>query len=175
MRLAAEPQPRAANAGSREYRARRLLVCADLLGPEPGIGLLGAARDSPRGRSRAVGGCITLPLWIALFTAYGLYGAGLRRVGHGTVDDIPALAHALLVGAVAMWLYLQITPPGKLAFSELLVFVGLAFVLAWPLRSAGPRKLAAAHVRRRAGAVRRQRADDADPRAPDARASRGTA
>jgi exopolysaccharide biosynthesis polyprenyl glycosylphosphotransferase len=117
----------------RDYRTRRLLVGADLVALLCGIGswsLLGI----PHLSGHALWALLTLPVWIALFTAYGLYAEGLRRVGYATVDDIPAMAHAFLVGAVGTWLYLQVTPAGKLDFSELLAFVGVAFVLALTLR-----------------------------------------
>jgi exopolysaccharide biosynthesis polyprenyl glycosylphosphotransferase len=117
----------------RDFRTRRLLVGADVMALLCGIAswsLLGAPDPS----AHAFWMLLTLPVWIALFTAYGLYAAGLRRVGHATVDDIPAMAHAFLVGGVGTWLYLQITPAGKLVFSELLAFIGVAFLLALLLR-----------------------------------------
>ena len=115
-----------------------------------------------------MGALITLPLWILLFNAYGLYAAGLRRVGHATVDDIPAMAHAFLVGAVGLWLYFQITPAGKLRLLR-------AARVRRALRSCsgsrcvrGARKLGL----RRFGAERvlfvGSGPDDADPGAPDA-------
>jgi exopolysaccharide biosynthesis polyprenyl glycosylphosphotransferase len=126
-------EPVAKSGIERDYRTRRLLVAADVLALLCGIGswsLLGVPDPS----AHALWMLLTLPVWIALFTAYGLYAAGLRRVGHATVDDIPALAHAFLVGGVATWLYLQVTPAGKLVFGELLVFIGVAFVLVLVLR-----------------------------------------
>jgi exopolysaccharide biosynthesis polyprenyl glycosylphosphotransferase len=118
----------------RDYRTRRLLVGADLLALCAGIASW-SLLDVPQFGAHILWAAFVLPLWIVLFTAYGLYGAGLRRVGYATVDDIPSLAHALLVGSVAMWLYFQLVPSGKLAFYELLSFVGLAFVLTLILRS----------------------------------------
>jgi exopolysaccharide biosynthesis polyprenyl glycosylphosphotransferase len=126
-------EPLAKAGVSRDFRTRRLLACADILALLCGIAswpLLGV----PDPGAHALWMVLTLPIWIALFTAYGLYAAGLRRVGHATVDDIPAMAHAFLVGGVGTWLYLQITPPGKLDFSDLLAFIGVAFVLALLLR-----------------------------------------
>jgi hypothetical protein len=61
-----------------------------------------------------------------LFTAYGLYAAGLRRVGYATIDDTPNLAHAVLVGTVVIWLYFQSTLARKIVLSELLAFVATA-------------------------------------------------
>lgn len=112
----------------------RFLLVADLLALAAGIGSW-LALPTPDAGAHVLWGLLLLPLWIALFNAYGLYARGLRRVGYKTVDDIPSLAHALLIGTVAMWLYFQVTPPGKLEFSELLAFIGTTFVLALLLRS----------------------------------------
>ncbi len=117
----------------RDYRTRRLLVCADLIALLAGIAswsLLGIPRPS----QHALWTLFTLPLWIVLLNIYGLYAAGLRRVGYATVDDIPAMGHAFLVGGVATWIYLQLTPAGKLPFSDLLAYIGVAFVLTLTLR-----------------------------------------
>jgi exopolysaccharide biosynthesis polyprenyl glycosylphosphotransferase len=126
--------PQAAAGRSRDYRMRRLLVGADLVALGLGIGSW-SLLNIPNAAGHMVWAALTLPIWIVLFTAYGLYAAGLRRVGHATVDDIPSMAHALLVGTVAMWLYFQIVPPGKLSFPELLVFLSLSFVLGLLFRS----------------------------------------
>ncbi len=131
---------RAASVRARDSRTRRLLVAADVMGLVAGI-LSWSVLKTPHFGAHLLWAGITLPLWIMLFTAYGLYGAGLRRVGYATVDDIPAMAHAFLVGTVAMWLYFQATPAGKLVFSELLAFVSIAFVLALVFRMLA-RKLA---------------------------------
>jgi exopolysaccharide biosynthesis polyprenyl glycosylphosphotransferase len=109
----------------RDYRMRRLLLGGDMCALALAIGswiVLGA----PRASGHALWALFTLPVWVVLFNAYGLYAAGLRRVGYKTADEIPALAHALLVGTVGMWLYFQVTPPGKLRFLDMLAFVLLA-------------------------------------------------
>jgi exopolysaccharide biosynthesis polyprenyl glycosylphosphotransferase len=124
----------------RDFRARRLLVAADVLGLCGGIFAF-AVLGAPHLASHFLWAALTVPVWVMLFNAYGLYAAGLRRVGHATVDDIPAMAHAFLVGTVAMWCYFQITPAGKLVFGDLLAFVGSAFVLVLGLRVVA-RKLA---------------------------------
>jgi exopolysaccharide biosynthesis polyprenyl glycosylphosphotransferase len=118
----------------RDYSIRRLLVTADLLALGAGIGSW-SLLSIPQTGAHMLWAVLTLPMWIVLFTSYGLYGAGLRRVGYATVDDIPAMAHALLVGTVAMWVYFHAVPPGKLSFLELLAFVSLAFVLGLVFRS----------------------------------------
>jgi exopolysaccharide biosynthesis polyprenyl glycosylphosphotransferase len=119
----------------RDYRMRRLLLAGDLLALTIGI-CSWLVLSTPRTGGHVAWGLLTLPAWVLLFNAYGLYAAGLRRVGYKTVDDIPAIAHALIVGAVAMWLYFQIAPPGRLRFSDVLIFIGASFVLALLLRLA---------------------------------------
>jgi exopolysaccharide biosynthesis polyprenyl glycosylphosphotransferase len=120
--------------GGRDYRMRRMLAAADV------IALLVAIASwefigSTDAASHALWALPTLPAWIALFVIYGLYSAGPRRVSHSTIDDIPALAHVFLLGSVAMWLYFHITPPGKLDFADLLVFVLVGFIGVLVLRS----------------------------------------
>ena len=117
----------------RDYRTRRLLVCADLIALLCGIASWSLFRI-PDPSQHVLWTLFTLPFWIVLLNVYGLYAAGLRRVGYATVDDIPAMAHAFLVGGVATWLYLQVSPAGKLRFSELLAYIGGAFVLTLTLR-----------------------------------------
>lgn len=120
---------------SRDYRMRRLLVAADVTGLSIGMAVW-IALGTPHLGTHLLWGAATLPAWVLLFNMYGLYAAGLRRVGYGTVDDIPVLAHAVVVGSVAMWLYFQVTTPGGLRFVGILSFATAAFVLSLVLRYA---------------------------------------
>ena len=133
--LAVAGEPAARTAGqTRDYRMRRMLLSADLLALLGGISTW-LVLDPGSATEHFVWGLATLPLWGVLFAVYGLYGAGLHRVGYATVDDIPSMAHAMLVGTVGLWLYFQVTPPGKLVFFQLLVFAVVAFTLALVLRN----------------------------------------
>jgi exopolysaccharide biosynthesis polyprenyl glycosylphosphotransferase len=120
--------------GGRDYRLRRMLVVADVSAL-----ILGAASWAVLGAhdfdAHLLWAAPTLPVWIVLFVMYGLYSAGVRRVSTPTVDDIPSLAHAFLLGGIATWLYFQIIPAGKLAFLDLLTFVVVGLVAALTLRS----------------------------------------
>lgn len=127
-------QPVSTGAPVRDYRMRRMLLSADLLALVGGISTW-LLLDPHHASDHFLWGLATLPLWALLFTLYGLYGGGLHRVGYATVDDIPAIGHALLIGTVGLWLYFQVTPPGKLVFSQLLVFALVAFTLALVLRN----------------------------------------
>jgi exopolysaccharide biosynthesis polyprenyl glycosylphosphotransferase len=119
--------------GRRDYRIRRLLAGSDVIALSVAI-CSWLVLSTPRSGAHIAWGLVTLPVWLLILHVYGLYAGGLRRVGYATVDDIPALAHALLLGSVGMWLFFQVTPAGKLRFSDLLVFVTVAFALALLLR-----------------------------------------
>jgi exopolysaccharide biosynthesis polyprenyl glycosylphosphotransferase len=122
----------------RDFRTRRLLVASDILALLAGIASW-AVLGVPQLGDHVVITALTLPVWVLLFNAYGRYAAGLRRVGHATVDDIPGIAHGFLVGSVGLWLLFQVTPGGPLPFADLLVFVGVGFVLSFTLRCAARR------------------------------------
>ena len=53
---------------------------------------------------------LTIPVWIVLLKVYKLYDNYTKRISHTAVDDLPWLAHALLVGSLAFWAYTKILP-----------------------------------------------------------------
>jgi len=112
-----------------------MLLAGDTLALAAGAAtwLLAGGTDAA---TRTLWALFTFPVILVLFNVYGLYAAGLRRVGHSTVDDIPPLAHALLVASVGLWLYFDLLAPGKLGFGDTLLFGATAFVCALGLRVA---------------------------------------
>ena len=74
-----------------------------------------------------------------IFKLYGLYDRDVKRISHSTVDDLPWLFHATVIGGLLLWLYSTLTPMGRLDFLEVVVFgVSLiVFVLGmrWIVRS----------------------------------------
>jgi exopolysaccharide biosynthesis polyprenyl glycosylphosphotransferase len=120
--------------GRRDYRMRRWLIAADATAMLVAIASW-LLIDVHKPFLHALWALPTIPVWLVLFLMYGLYSTGLRRVAHTTVDDIPALAHAFLLGGVASWLYFRVSPSGKLAFIDLLVFIGVGFLAALTLRT----------------------------------------
>jgi exopolysaccharide biosynthesis polyprenyl glycosylphosphotransferase len=74
-------------------------------------------------------GWITLPAWVVLFKLYGLYERDAKRLSHSTLDDLPSLFHALLLGCLLMWCWFVSVAPEKLMFGAILLFAGLAVVL----------------------------------------------
>ena len=72
-----------------------------------------------------------LPVWLFLLKLYGLYDRDVKRISHMTVDDLPYIFHALVIGTLVMWVYYAWIPdlPTKLSFRELCIFSGTALVL----------------------------------------------
>jgi exopolysaccharide biosynthesis polyprenyl glycosylphosphotransferase len=119
----------------RDFRLRRMLMAGDVVAL-----ILGMATWLPAARAHTgehfLWGVVAIPLILVIFTFYGLYAAGLRRVGYSTVDDIPGLAHALLVTGVGLWLVFEAIAPQSVVFGEILVFASTSLVLALLFRVA---------------------------------------
>jgi exopolysaccharide biosynthesis polyprenyl glycosylphosphotransferase len=82
-------------------------------------------------------GFLTLPLWVVLFKMYGLYERDAKRLSHTTLDDLPALFHALLLGCLLMWCYFVVLAPGRLRFTAILAFGGAGLLLVLAGRALG--------------------------------------
>jgi exopolysaccharide biosynthesis polyprenyl glycosylphosphotransferase len=74
----------------------------------------------------------TLPAWVVLLKMYGLYERDTKRLSHTTLDDLPALFHALLLGCLLMWCYFTAFAPARPESTTFLSFgaTALVFVLA---------------------------------------------
>ncbi|TMK97693.1 MAG: sugar transferase [Actinobacteria bacterium] len=132
----AAPRPLVARRyGRRDWFLRRLLALSDALSLEAAmvlaLALLGGRAGHPWSE-QALWDTATLPVWVALFKMYGLYERDTKRLNHSTLDDLPALFHALLLGCLLTWSYFVLVAPGRIASSAVLAFGGLAlaFVLA---------------------------------------------
>jgi exopolysaccharide biosynthesis polyprenyl glycosylphosphotransferase len=121
--------------GRRDFVTRRLLACADTLGV---VVAMGAASLSVGIRELPLGLVLlslpTLPVWIVLFKVYGLYDRDIKRISHATLDDLPWLFHALLLGGLLFWAYLKISPYHQLTFDEAVVFGATAMAVISLLR-----------------------------------------
>ncbi len=113
----------------RDFYLRRILALSDLLCVAAAIVGGPALLGDGVGFDRAAYGLASAPAWIIIFKLYGLYDRDVKRVSHTTVDDVPALVHALLVGCLLEWIYFQALGTPKLLFADILVFAALAAVL----------------------------------------------
>jgi exopolysaccharide biosynthesis polyprenyl glycosylphosphotransferase len=128
----------------RESRRRRVLAAADALGLAVSL----AAATLFAGR-HALGAnmawaALTLPVWTALFKVYGLYDLDAKRISHSTVDDIPRLFHAVVIGDLLLWFFFKLLAPGDIVLPEAVIFGTAALVALVCLRWAARRAIASA-------------------------------
>ncbi len=117
----------------RDSQERRLLLSADLAG----IAIALAAATVLLGHSgEFVWGLVSLPLWVIVFKAYGLYDRDAKRISHGSVDDLPWIFHAVLIGSLLLLGIFHLTPPGAIALGDLAIFAVVAVVAVTGLRAA---------------------------------------
>jgi exopolysaccharide biosynthesis polyprenyl glycosylphosphotransferase len=131
----------AAHHRPRDSAVRRMLAVSDLLA----IGLTQlvvlSLVSEPVQIWQLVWGTVALPMWVVLFKAYGLYDRDIKRISHGTIDDLPWVFHALLVGSLIFWLYFKLSPAPDVIARQLLAFAALA-MLAVPAMRAVTRRIA---------------------------------
>jgi exopolysaccharide biosynthesis polyprenyl glycosylphosphotransferase len=118
--------------GRRDWFLRRLLAISDVAWLAAAIllatALAGGTPTHPWTQLLFFG-LLTLPAWVVLFKMYGLYERDAKRLSHTTLDDLPALFHAVLLGCLLMWCYFVVLAPGKLTSGTILAFGGVALVL----------------------------------------------
>ncbi len=59
---------------------------------------------------------------MVLFKLYGLYDRDVKRISYSTVDDLPWLFHATVIGGLIVWVYARYSPMHRLDFAEILLF-----------------------------------------------------
>ncbi|MGH2925872.1 MAG: sugar transferase [Solirubrobacterales bacterium] len=117
----------------RDAAVRRFLAAGDVLGI---IAALAAsmlvASDQP---IEFAWGLALLPAWIVIFKAYGLYDRDLKRISHRTVDDLPWIFHAVLIGSLLLLAYYQLLPMKGIELRLLLIFGAVAMITVPVLRA----------------------------------------
>ena len=73
-------------------------------------------------------------VWLIVFKLYGLYDRDIKRISHATLDDLPWLFHALLIGTLLFWVLLKVSPYHQLTLDEAIVFGGTALLVVSLLR-----------------------------------------
>lgn len=112
--------------GGRDWLLRRLLAISDCVALVLSLAVVTAtAADGNRG-TQVLFALLTVPAWIALFAAYGLYERDVKRLSHSTLDDVPSLFHSLLLGCLLMWCFFAAVAPSKLPFPAILLFASCA-------------------------------------------------
>lgn len=71
----------------------------------------------------------SIPIWLAVFTYYGVYRREVRRLSISTFDELPQTIGALAVGAWVMFSFLVLTSQGDPSGRAIWTFVALAWLL----------------------------------------------
>jgi exopolysaccharide biosynthesis polyprenyl glycosylphosphotransferase len=131
----------------RDRAVRRLLALADALAIS--LALVIAFAGQPDMWSYVGWGLLVVPFFLVICNAYGLYDRDIKRISRRSVDDLPGLAHALLLGCLLLWLYYHLVPSGTIHFKYILLFGVVTLVSALAFRTAARRT-----IRRRLGPER---------------------
>src|SRR4051794_30503462 len=114
----------------RDAIVRRMLATADVVAISAALTLATPLAETAahRGFQRLAWGLLTLPAWIIVFKAYGLYDRDGKRVSHSTMDDIPRLVHALISGSLGLRTFYRPEPAPPLSLRQADAFFVVAFV-----------------------------------------------
>ena len=116
--------------GRRDRLVRRGLAAADVVGLFAALAFAVYAGANPFREDHLAPLLLmaaTMPIWLLLFKLYGLYDRDIKRISHSSIDDLPWLFHAVLIGGLGFWGLLRVTPEPQLTFFESALF-GLAAI-----------------------------------------------
>ena len=173
-RASARPSDRAPRL-SRDSVLRRLLAAGDAAAVLLALLVALVIPDSPYDTAhRLPWGLVAIPLMVVLFKLYGLYDRDVKRISYSTVDDLPWLLHATVIGIPAAVVVLEVHAAAQ-------VVLGRGAAVRRRRRRAGADGAVRGAPRRRprARAVDRRRRDGSharleagrSPRVPDRRRS----
>ncbi|HZO06897.1 MAG TPA: sugar transferase, partial [Solirubrobacterales bacterium] len=121
----------------RDSEVRRLLLAGDLIALS--LALVVATLLLASRPGEFLWGVLSLPLWVVVFKAYGLYDRDTKRISHGTVDDLPWIFHAMLLGTLMLLALFRLTPAGSIDLANLAAFAVFGTLLVAGLRVAARR------------------------------------
>ncbi len=129
MRVPARPR-----SVGRDAALRRLLAMGDAFAVVVGLTLAIALPGASAPGRRILWGVVAVPVLMVLFKLYGLYDRDVKRISYSTVDDLPWLFHATVIGGLIVWVYARYSPMRRLDFAEILLFGVNVIVLATAVR-----------------------------------------
>jgi exopolysaccharide biosynthesis polyprenyl glycosylphosphotransferase len=106
----------------RDSALRRLLAGGDALAVMLALIAALVLPGLPAGGHRILWGVVAVPVMMVLFKLYGLYDRDVKRISYSTVDDLPRLFHATVIGGLILWVYARYSPMRRLDFAEILLF-----------------------------------------------------
>jgi exopolysaccharide biosynthesis polyprenyl glycosylphosphotransferase len=140
-RLPWSPEPYrivARNYGPRDSTVRRTLAAADVVAVCVAFAF---ALGPHAGWPDVAWSLSTLPGWVLLFKAYGLYEGDIKRFTRGVLHDLPSTVHAALVGTVLLWVYASAIPLPLGDLEDLLGFVAVTVIAVLIVRIGARRAL----------------------------------
>jgi exopolysaccharide biosynthesis polyprenyl glycosylphosphotransferase len=108
---------------------RRLLAIGDAVAVMLSLALAAAIPGGHAAGHEILWGVVAVPLLMVLFKLYGLYDRDVKRISYSTVDDLPWLFHATVIGSLIVWVYARYSPMRRLDFAEILLFGSGVIVL----------------------------------------------
>ena len=111
---------------ARSTLTRRLLIATDaaVLGLCT-IASLALADPDGRAAGQVLWALAYVAALLALFRLYGLYERDSKRLGHSTLDDVPQVFHAVLIGTLGLWAYLKLVPAERPVLGQAALFFAL--------------------------------------------------
>src|SRR5690348_5911791 len=134
MRLGSEPDCARPRHGNRDSALKRLLASGDAFAVVLALNIALVIPEAPVAGHRILWALPVVPLMMILFKLYGLYDRDVKRISYSTVDDIPRLFHATVLGGLIVWLYSRYSPLHRLTFAEILLFGVMVLVLVTAVR-----------------------------------------
>jgi exopolysaccharide biosynthesis polyprenyl glycosylphosphotransferase len=124
---------RAARAGGAILR--RLLALSDWTSLVVGTAVSYLLVSSPPVHASSIAWSVAFgPAWILVMKLHGLYDQDHRRIRHSTLDELPALFSAVVIGTVAVGVLIRITPAPYISGTGLSILAATAFVVCASLR-----------------------------------------
>ena len=124
---------RAARAGGAILR--RLLALSDWASLVVGTSVSYLLVSSPPVHASSIAWSAAFgPAWILVMKLHGLYDQDHRRIRHSTLDELPALFSAVVIGTVMVGVLTRITPAPYISGTALSILAVTAFVVCASLR-----------------------------------------
>jgi exopolysaccharide biosynthesis polyprenyl glycosylphosphotransferase len=126
--------------GGREARARgailrRLLALSDWASLIAGTSVSYLVVTSPPMKPSSIAWSAAFgPAWILVMKLHGLYDQDHRRIRHSTLDELPALFSAVVIGTVLVGVLTRFTPAPYISGTGLSILAVTAFVIGASLR-----------------------------------------
>lgn len=123
----------AAGARRRGSLLRRLLATTDWLAL---VGALLVGTAASYGSQTLLWALLFSPFWVLVVKLHGLYDHDHRRIRHSTLDEVPGLVSAAVLGMLTLDALLALSPAGSLDASTSILVAALAFAAGLTLRAA---------------------------------------